>query len=102
MADQTVNSGDQHTVPPVRNHPQPEMSAPQSLNDAIRQELWYVDTIVATPFRMARRALQPTQGKWTQSLDEAIWAAEGMARLPVKFIQSAFGESMGHGQKTSH
>lgn len=77
-----------------REHPKPPVGQVNSLNQAVRQELWYVDTVVASPFRTIRRQLQNSRGAWAQGADEAVWALEGMARLPVKLLQSAFGESM--------
>lgn len=77
-----------------REHPKPPVGQMNSLNQAVRQELWYVDTVVASPFRTIRRQLQSSRGAWAQGADEALWALEGMARLPVKLLQSAFGESM--------
>lgn len=82
-------------VPLVREHPKTPPGPIQSLNDAIRQELWYVDTLTAMPFRSFRRMVQNSNAAWIQGLDEAAWALEGMARLPVKFLQSAFGEPTG-------
>lgn len=84
---------------PVRSHPKPPMTSPNSLNQAIRQELWYVDTMVAMPFRTVRRQLESRRNAWAQGADEVLWALEGMARLPLKFIQSAFGESLSAGVK---
>lgn len=78
----------------IRAHPKPAIGAVNSLNQAIRQELWYVDTVVASPFRAVRRQLQANGGAWAQSVDEAIWAVQGMMRLPIKILQSAFGESL--------
>lgn len=83
-----------YSVKPMREHPKPPMGPVNSLNQAVRQELWFVDTMVATPFRTLRRQLQTSRGAWAQGADEAVWALEGMARLPVKLLQSAFGESM--------
>lgn len=80
---------------PLRKHPKPAMTAPSTLNQAIRQELWYVDTMVASPFRIARRQLQNRHNAWAEGADEAIWALEGMVRLPLKLAQSAFGEKLG-------
>lgn len=82
----------------VRPHPKPPNAAPASINQAIRQELWYVDTMVAAPFRTVRRQLGMNQSTWAQGADEALWALEGMARLPIKLLQSAFGEAMPSGQ----
>lgn len=81
---------------PVGRHPKPPIPRVGSLNEAIRQELWYVDTMVAAPFRTLRRSLQ-SSGKGSalaEGLDELLWAAEGMTRLPVKILQSAFGEQL--------
>lgn len=75
---------------PIGNHPKPEPV--NSLNEMARRELWYLDTMVATPFRAIRRNIRSRQSSWAQSADEVIWALEGMARLPVKLLQSAFGE----------
>jgi hypothetical protein len=55
-----------------------------------------VDTVVASPFRAVRRQLQASGGAWAQSADEAVWAVQGMMRLPIKLLQSAFGESLEH------
>jgi len=78
---------------PVHKHPKPSMGTVNSLNQAVRQELWYVDTMIASPFRTMRRQLQSgRRGAWTEGADEAIWALEGMTRLPIKLLQSAFGE----------
>lgn len=82
-------------APRLRAHPKPQVSQVNSLNQAVRQELWYVDTVVASPFRTLRRQLQSSHGAWAQGADEALWAFEGMARLPIKLLQSAFGESLG-------
>lgn len=84
-----------YQVKPVREHPKPPVGQVNSLNQAVRQELWYVDTVVATPFRTLRRQLGSSRGAWAQGADEALWAMEGMARLPVKVLQSLFGESLG-------
>ncbi len=84
-----------YQVKPVREHPKPPVGQVNSLNQAVRQELWYVDTVVATPFRTLRRQLSTSKGAWAQGADEALWAMEGMARLPVKVLQSLFGESLG-------
>lgn len=92
MAEQDKVSGEDFSPPQVKPHPKPAFGPPQSLNEAIRQELWYVDTVVATPFRMLRRVMDPERSKWAKGLDEAVWAVEGMARLPVKLLQAAFGE----------
>ena len=87
-------------APAPRPHPKPPVDQVEvsSLNDAIRRELWYVDTLVAAPFRIARRWLRGGAGR-TSSLregaDELLWAAEGMTRLPVKALQAAFGEQLG-------
>lgn len=85
----------QHPKKTLREHPKPEVSSVNSLNQAVRQELWYVDTVVASPFRTVRRQLQGQKGAWAQGADEAVWALEGMARLPIKLLQSAFGEALG-------
>jgi hypothetical protein len=81
----------------VREHPKPPPGGVDSLNQAIRQELWYLDTLVAMPFRTVRRALGARGGRSAvaDGLDELLWAAEGMSRLPVKVLQSAFGEDLG-------
>ena len=81
-------------APPVRPHPKPEWGSVNSLNDTILRELWYLDTVVSSPFRALRRSLSEKSSPWSQSADELIWAVEGMARLPVKVLQSAFGEQM--------
>lgn len=79
-------------APPVRPHPKPPHQA-STLNGAIRQELWYLDTVAAAPFRAVRRSLGGMRrSALTESLDELLWAAEGMVRLPVKLLQAAFGE----------
>lgn len=80
-------------APRMREHPKPSFKRAQSLNEAIRQELWYLDTVMASPFRIARRSLESSRGGWAQGADEAVWALEGMARLPLKILQSAFGEA---------
>lgn len=99
---------------PPRPHPKPEPATPASLNHAVRQELWYIDTMVAAPFRMLRRMargpgmsagkardadhpLGPSMPGMSvtalrEGIDEVLWAAEGMSRLPVKLLQAAFGE----------
>ncbi|NMP21282.1 hypothetical protein [Sulfobacillus harzensis] len=84
----------QHRRKPVREHPKPPIGQVNSLNQAVRQELWYVDTVVASPFRTLRRQLGTSRGAWAQGADEALWAFEGMARLPIKLLQSAFGEQL--------
>ncbi len=76
----------------IGNHPKPEPGPVNSLNEMARRELWYLDTVVATPFRAIRRNIGSRQSAWAQSADEVVWAMEGMARLPVKLLQSAFGE----------
>jgi hypothetical protein len=83
--------------PAVREHPKPPPAGVSSLNHAIRQELWYLDTVVATPFRTLRRALEQPRRRsaLAEGLDELLWAAEGMTRLPVKVLQAAFGEPLG-------
>lgn len=78
----------------VRPHPKPPMAETRSLNEAIRQELWYIDTLAATPFRTARRPLETRRSAVAQGADEALWALEGMVRLPIKVLQSAFGENL--------
>lgn len=65
-----------------------------TLNDAIRLELRYLDRAVASPFRAVRRTLGQSSRPWAQSLGEMVWAMEGMARLPVKVLQAAFGEDL--------
>lgn len=85
---------------PVRPHPKPQMGSVNSLNHAIRQELWYVDTMVASPFRTVRRQLESSKSAWAQGADEAVWALEGMTRLPIKLLQSAFGETLGSSNKS--
>ena len=72
--------------------------AVESLNEAIRQELKYLDVVVATPFRAVRRTTAQRSSGWAKSLDEMLWAAEGMARVPIKMLQSAFGEPMKRNQ----
>lgn len=84
-----------HGRRPVKKHPKPPMRPVNSLNDVIRQELWYVDTMVASPFRSARRQLKASRGSLAEGLDEALWALEGMTRLPIKVMQAAFGERLG-------
>jgi hypothetical protein len=90
-------------TPPPRPHPKPEAKAPASLNQAVRQELWYLDTMMAMPFRTVRRMLRiGGEGRrvspLVEGLDELVWAAEGMSRLPIKILQSAFGEDLAHGE----
>ncbi len=90
---------------PPRPHPKPDVRAPASLNQAVRQQLWYLDTMMAMPFRTVRRMLgqsaDPARGSpLMQGLDEMMWAAEGMSRLPLKMLQSAFGEEWGQGRQT--
>ncbi len=80
---------------PVNKHPKPPIRPVNSLNDVIRQELWFVDTIVASPFRTVRRQLQSSRSGVAEGLDETLWALEGMTRLPIKLMQSAFGETIG-------
>lgn len=65
-----------------------------SLNEAIRQELGYLDAVVATPFRAVRRTTGHSSSPWAKGLDELLWAFEGMARVPVKMLQAAFGEPL--------
>lgn len=96
MEDREHRNSDQHQGPkPIREHPKPSVSQVNSLNQAVRQELWYMDTIVASPFRTVRRQLQSNRSPWAQGADEAVWALEGMVRLPIKLLQSAFGETLG-------
>jgi hypothetical protein len=83
---------EQQSSHPVGNHPKPEPGPVNSLNEMARRELWYLDTVVATPFRAIRRNLGSRPSAWAQSADEVVCAMEGMARLPVKLLQSAFGE----------
>ncbi len=64
-----------------------------SFNEAIRKELEYLDMVVATPFRVVRRSVGENQASWAQGLEELTWAVEGMARVPVKMLQAAFGEN---------
>jgi len=87
----------EESAPPVKPHPKPPVSAPGSLNDAIRQELWYLDTVVSVPFRAIRRTMGRGHNPWAESIDEAVWALEGMTRLPLKILQSAFGEKLQRG-----
>ena len=89
----TGRSEKRHMGKPVHEHPKPQVGSMNSLNEVVRQELWYVDAMVASPFRTVRRQLQTSRATWAQGADEAIWALEGMTRLPIKFLQSAFGES---------
>ncbi len=63
-----------------------------SLNDAILLELGYLDAVIAMPFRVIRRTVGQGSSNWAKNLDELTWAAEGMARVPVKVLQAAFGE----------
>ena len=77
----------------LRRHPKPPLGSVGSLNEAIRRELWFVDTMVASPFRAIRRQLPSRGNSWAQGMDEALWALEGMTRLPIKLMQAAFGES---------
>lgn len=76
-------------------HRAPVPGMPDSLNEVIRHELWYVDRLVALPFRAVRRTIRDRESPWWASVEEAVWAMEGMARLPVKFVQAAFGEQPG-------
>ena len=80
---------------PPRPHPKPKPASPASLNQAVRQELWYLDTMMAAPFRTLRRLLAGGTNPLAEGLDEMLWAWEGMSRLPVKLLQAAFGEEMG-------
>lgn len=64
-----------------------------SLNEAIRKELGYLDMVVATPFRVVRRIAGVGDSPWSKGVDDLTWALEGMARVPVKVLQSAFGET---------
>lgn len=81
-----------------RPHPEPSLDDVRvnSLNDAVRRELWYLDSMVAAPFRLARRytTRSPAASPLRAGADEFLWAAEGMARLPVKVLQAAFGEGL--------
>jgi hypothetical protein len=72
----------------------------RTLNDAIRLELRYLDRAVASPFRAVRRTLGQSSRPWAQSLGEMVWAMEGMARLPVKVLQAAFGEDLAQPPET--
>ena len=85
--------------PAPRPHPRPPLDAVhvRSLNDAVRRELWYLDSIVAAPFRLARRYVRSKTPKGEASplrmgADELLWAVEGLARLPLKLLQAAAGE----------
>ncbi|MCY0885638.1 MAG: hypothetical protein OWV35_07100 [Firmicutes bacterium] len=86
--------GEQGRPPPVREHSRPQPVVVTDLNQAWRQELWYLDTLVALPFRGVRRLLARTAAPWGRSLDEAVWALEGLARLPVKVLQAMAGEPL--------
>jgi len=93
-------------TPPPRPHPKPEAKAPASLNQAVRQELWYLDTMMAMPFRTMRRMLRMGDdgrrvSPLIEGLDELVWATEGMSRLPIKLLQSAFGEELTPGEGTA-
>lgn len=101
MSEEHKESETRHSkAPPLHEREKPEPRPAQSLNQAIRQELRYVDTAVATPFRAVRRTL--ARGKHNalaESLDELVWAMEGMTRLPLKVMQAAFGDSSESGRK---
>lgn len=88
----TDESSETQSRRPIGTHPKLEPGPVNSLNEVVRRELWYVDTMVATPFRAIRRNIGSRDSTWSQSADELVWAMEGMARLPVKLLQSAFGE----------
>ncbi len=88
----TENASETQSSRPIGAHPKPEPGPVNSLNEVVRRELWYVDTMLATPFRAIRRNIGSRQSAWSQSADELTWAMEGMARLPIKLLQSAFGE----------
>ena len=81
-----------------RPHPEPLLDdvGVNSLNDAVRRELWYLDSMVAAPFRLARRytTRSPGTSLLLAGADELLWAAEGMTRLPLKVLQAAFGEPL--------
>lgn len=84
-------SGDQPR--PIERGEKDFVSVPvNSFNEAIRRELQYLDRVVAIPFRVVRRRVGENQTSWAQGLEELTWAAEGMARVPVKMLQAAFGE----------
>lgn len=86
---------------PPRPHPKPEPGQPASLNHAVRQELWYIDTMMAAPFRTLRRlVLGSGKSPLAEGVDEMLWAWEGMSRLPVKLLQAAFGEELGPPKST--
>ncbi|MHB1612283.1 MAG: hypothetical protein ACYCT0_11415, partial [Sulfobacillus sp.] len=58
---------------PVRPHPKPEWGPVNGLNDTIRRELWYVDTMVSSPFRAIRRTVEERPSAWSQGADEFLW-----------------------------
>ena len=104
MHEERDGRGPDHERPEVkrmapRPHPKPEPVQPGSLNQAIRQELWYIDTMMAAPFRTMRRMLgrggSNPLNPLMEGMDEIVWAWEGMSRLPVKVLQAAFGEELG-------
>ena len=102
--EQNENSGyrpHHRTHKPLRRHPKPPIGSVGSLNQAIRQQLWFVDTMMASPFRTFRRQLQSNGGPWAQGADEALWALEGMMRLPIKLVQAAFGETLSSNKRPS-
>ncbi|WP_242823864.1 hypothetical protein [Sulfobacillus thermosulfidooxidans] len=78
---------------PSQTHDRYATESVNSLNEAIRKELGYLDIVIATPFRAVRRTMGAGSSPWAKSLDELTWALEGMARVPVKMLQSAFGEN---------
>nr|AFP87263.1 hypothetical protein [uncultured bacterium] len=44
------------------------------MKEGVRRELWYVDTMVATPFQAIRRNIRSRPSTWSQSVDEFVWA----------------------------
>lgn len=81
--------------PPPSDRTKSDAQPVSSLNQAIRLELGYLDTALATPFRAVRRSLSSRkQNPLSSSLDELVWAMEGMTRLPLKFLKAAFGDEM--------
>ena len=74
------------------------------LNGAIRQELRYMDTVVTSPFRLLRRVMggRGHASPLRAEADELLEALEGMARLPVHLLRSAFGDSGGQQDNGLH
>jgi hypothetical protein len=80
---------------PPPHRPRQAPGSGVSLNSAVRQELWYLDTVLSMPFRTVRRLWQGTSAAWTDSAAETLWAMENMVRLPIWVLQAAFGEPLG-------